>query len=84
MKLMINFNSINGTLIWYYYICPREVWYINHKIVPDQLNENIEIGRSIDEYYYQRDIKKTLIDNKIQIDIIKIRLHAACFLSLLS
>ncbi len=67
MKLL----DINGTLMWYYYICPREVWYMSHKIIPDQFNEYIEIGREIDRYYYQREIKKSLIDNKIQIDIIK-------------
>ena len=67
----MNIKNINGTLIWYYHICPREVWYMSHKIIPDQFNEYIEIGREIDEYYYQREIKKNIIDNRIQIDIIK-------------
>ena len=44
---------------------------MSHKIIPDQFNEYIEIGREIDEYYYQREIKKNIIDNRIQIDIIK-------------
>ena len=67
----MNIKNINVTLIWYYHICPREVWYMSHKIIPDQFNEYIEIGREIDEYYYQREIKKNIIDNRIQIDIIK-------------
>jgi len=63
--------NVNGALIQSYYICKRQVWYMSHKIVPDQFNTNIEIGREIDSYYYNRDIKRSLIDNHIQIDVIK-------------
>ncbi|HIP42776.1 MAG TPA: Dna2/Cas4 domain-containing protein, partial [Aquifex aeolicus] len=24
--------SVNGTLVWYYHICKREVWLIGHGI----------------------------------------------------
>ncbi|MHA1694235.1 MAG: CRISPR-associated protein Cas4 [Candidatus Helarchaeota archaeon] len=67
----VDITGINGTLIWYYYICPREVWYMSHKIIPDQMNNFIETGREIDKYYYRRDKKRILLDNQIQIDIIR-------------
>lgn len=62
--------EINGTLIWYYYICPREVWLISHHLEPFQGNEFIEIGRLISEESYQKDRKEVRIDN-IVIDILK-------------
>ncbi len=62
--------EINGTLIWYYYICKREVWLIGHGIEPDQENEFITLGRHIHEIFYQRRKKELTIDNKIKIDIL--------------
>lgn len=53
--------QIGGTLIWYYYICPREVWLMSHNIVPDQENDNIEIGRYIGENSYQREKKEVAV-----------------------
>lgn len=61
--------SITGTLIWYYYICKREVWFLAHDIEADQNNDFIEIGRSISENSYQREKKEIRIDN-IVIDLI--------------
>jgi len=29
-------QEITGTLIWYYYICPREVWLMAHELNPNQ------------------------------------------------
>ncbi|ABB14082.1 MULTISPECIES: CRISPR-associated protein Cas4 [Carboxydothermus] len=39
--------SIGGTLIWYYYICPRQVWFMGRKITPDEDNELLDLGRVI-------------------------------------
>lgn len=48
-------TSIGGTLIWYYSICPREVWLMARKIIPEQKNENISLGRLVDKNSYTRD-----------------------------
>lgn len=45
---------ITGTYIWYYFICKRELWLMMHNIIPDQEDENIDIGRFIHEYYSKR------------------------------
>ena len=62
--------NINGTLIWYYYICKREVWLIGHGIEPEQENDYVALGRHIHEIFYQRRKKELSIDNTIKIDIL--------------
>ncbi|QUI23975.1 CRISPR-associated protein Cas4 [Vallitalea pronyensis] len=50
--------NVNGTLIWYYHICKREVWLMYNHIVPDQNDENIALGRFMHEITYQRQEKE--------------------------
>lgn len=49
---------VTGTLIWYYYICKRQVWLMAHGLEPDQEDENIRIGRLIGETSYERERKE--------------------------
>jgi len=67
---MEDLEKINGTLIWYYYICPREVWYIGHSIEADQENDFLLLGKHIHELFYKREKKEIFIDNTIKIDIL--------------
>ena len=52
---------VSGTLVWYYYICPREVWLIGHQINPDEDDANVSLGRFIQDYSYPRERKELLI-----------------------
>jgi CRISPR-associated exonuclease Cas4 len=61
--------QIGGTLIWYYYVCPREAWLMGHNIVPDQENDNVVVGRYIGENSYQRE-KKEIVVGGSKIDVI--------------
>ena len=61
---------VNGTMIWYYFICKREVWMISRNIEADQSDSNIDIGRFIHEKSYIRDMKEVSIDG-MKIDRIK-------------
>ena len=63
-------DKITGTLIWYYYICPREVWLMAHELNPEQDNPFIEIGRLIHEDSYARE-KKEITFGNIKLDILK-------------
>jgi CRISPR-associated exonuclease Cas4 len=63
--------SVGGTLIWYYYICKREVWLISHQLTPDQENTNIAIGRIIDATSYSRE-KKQLAVGASKMDIYRL------------
>ena len=62
--------NISGTLIWYYYICKREVWLLAHGIEADQDHELLEMGRIISENTYRRDKKEINIGN-IKVDLIR-------------
>ncbi|MFZ5633828.1 MAG: CRISPR-associated protein Cas4 [Bacillota bacterium] len=53
--------SVSGTLVWYYYICPREVWLIGHQISADQDDANVSLGRFIQDYSYPREHKELLV-----------------------
>lgn len=65
-------KEVNGTLIWYYYICPREVWLMARQMTPDEDDPNIEIGRFIHENRYRsgRDKKEIEVGNS-KIDLVK-------------
>ncbi|QSQ08331.1 hypothetical protein H0A61_00653 [Koleobacter methoxysyntrophicus] len=63
-------KKITGTLIWYYFICKREVWLIARNLEPDQDDTNITIGRFIQENSYDRDKKEVSLGN-IKIDIMR-------------
>lgn len=62
--------QVTGTLIWYYYICKREVWLMARHLVPDQEEENIKIGKIIGESSYPRDKKEIDLGNA-KIDLIR-------------
>lgn len=61
--------DVNGTLIWYYNICKREVWLMSHNIVPDQQNENIDLGRFLHEQSYKRNSKEIVFGN-VRFDVL--------------
>ncbi|SDZ02991.1 CRISPR-associated protein Cas4 [Tindallia californiensis] len=63
-------TTITGTLIWYYYICSREVWLMAHQIAPEQDDPNVDMGRFIQEMAYARDKKEITLEQG-NMDVIK-------------
>lgn len=61
--------EINGTLMWYYAICKREVWLMSRNIVPDQKDTNIDIGRFLHETVYARN-KKEIEFGNVKFDVL--------------
>ena len=61
---------VNGTLIWYYTICKREVWLMTHKIVPNQENSFIEVGRAMHENSFKRKKKEIMIGG-VKFDVLE-------------
>ncbi|NLY44320.1 MAG: CRISPR-associated protein Cas4 [Clostridiaceae bacterium] len=55
--------EVNGTLVWFYCICKREVWLMSRNITPDEKDENIDIGRFIHETTYKRNTKEIHFGN---------------------
>jgi len=62
--------SVNGTMMWYYYICHRQVWLTAHHITPDSDDPNIQLGRHISEQAYSRERKEISLGH-VKLDIIR-------------
>jgi CRISPR-associated exonuclease Cas4 len=70
---------VNGTLIWYYYICKRQVWLLSRSISSDQENELLLLGKHISKIFLKRNKisrKEILVDNRIRIDFLKDKIVA--------
>lgn len=63
-------RRITGTLVWYYFVCKREVWLMGHEITPDEEQESLSIGRAVHRIYY-RDLKEEVELEGIKIDRVK-------------
>lgn len=70
-------RPITGTLVWYYYICEREVWLMGREITPDEDHGALDMGRAIHEIYYQR-LKREVALDGIRIDVIKGKSKTVC------
>ncbi len=68
---MESIEGINGTLVWYFHICPRQVWYIYHALTGEQDNDFLLLGRHMHEVFYRNRKRELLIDNTIKVDFIE-------------
>lgn len=64
-------KEITGVMVYYYKVCDRKLWYFYHEIQMEQDNENVKIGKILDEGSYKRDDKHININNVINIDFIR-------------
>lgn len=64
-------KEITGVMIYYYKVCTRKLWYFYYEIQMEQTNENVEIGKVLDNETYAKEDKHINIDNIINIDFIK-------------
>lgn len=64
-------REITGVMVYYHEVCHRKLWYFYHGIQMEQENENVKIGKILDEETYRRDEKHINIDNIINIDFIR-------------
>ena len=61
---------VTGTLVWYYYICQRQVWLMARQITPDEDHPSLELGRFIHDHSYERE-KKELTVGHLKVDVVK-------------
>lgn len=61
-------NKVSGVHINCYTICKRQVWLISRHLTPDQDDDYLVIGRTIDRESYPR-IKKSLAVDNNRIDV---------------
>ncbi|KAF2955466.1 CRISPR-associated protein Cas4 [Marinitoga sp. 38H-ov] len=62
---------ISGIEFYYYFICKRKLWFYTHGISLENENEDVKIGKYIEENYYKNSQKNILINDEINIDLIK-------------
>lgn len=56
---------IGGTLVWYWSICPRQVWLMARGVEPNPQDESLSLGRLLDQNSYSRERHQlTFGDNK--------------------
>ena len=46
-------KNITGTMFYYYFVCKRKLWYFSQNIEMEQNSSNVEIGKFIDENYFE-------------------------------
>lgn len=64
-------KQVTGVMVYYYFVCKRKLWYFIHNISMEDENENVMLGKLLDENSYKRDDKCINIDNVINIDFIR-------------
>lgn len=64
-------REITGMMIYYYIVCKRKLWYFYNEITMESTNEDVQLGKVIDENSYKNDEKHININNVINIDFIK-------------
>lgn len=64
-------KNISGTMFYYYFVCKRKLWLFSNGIQLESENEDVKIGKLIDENSYSRELKHVLIDETVNIDFIK-------------
>lgn len=70
--LLSNDNQkITGMMIYYYFVCKRKLWFFCKQLTMEQYNEDVKIGKIIDETTYDNEEKHIEIDGVINIDFIK-------------
>lgn len=64
-------KEVSGTMFYYYFVCKRKLWFFSNEIQLENENEDVKLGKLIDDNSYSREEKHILIDNTINIDFIK-------------
>ena len=63
--------KITGIMFYYYFVCHKKLWYFSKNIELESENENVQLGKLLDEKSYSREKKHIMIDETINIDFIK-------------
>lgn len=62
--------NITGVMIYYYKVCTKKLWYFVHHIAMESHNEDVALGKMLDENSYSREKKHLMINNEINIDFL--------------
>ncbi|MBC1707828.1 Dna2/Cas4 domain-containing protein [Listeria welshimeri] len=62
---------ISGTHVYYYFVYKRKLWCFFKEIRMEHLDENVQLGKLLDESSYNREKGQVMIDETVNIDFIK-------------
>ena len=60
--------TFTGTQVNYFVVCHRKLWLFTRNIEMERENENVQIGKLLDEESYKREQKAIALDERIVID----------------
>ena len=60
-------ENITGMMVYYYFVCERKLWYFCHEITMETENEDVLLGKLLDESSYKKNDKHISIDQIINI-----------------
>ena len=61
-------DKVTGVMVYYYFVCKRKLWFFCHQINMESENEDVILGKILDDNSYQKDDKHINIDDVINID----------------
>lgn len=64
-------TKVTGMMMNYYFVCKKKLWYHSRNINPESENENVQLGKILDENSFKREKKHINIDGVMQVDFIK-------------
>ncbi len=64
-------EKITGIMIYYYFVCKRKLWLSSKNIDMEEENEDVSIGKFIDENTYEKSRKHIMINGEINLDFIE-------------
>ena len=64
-------DKVTGVMVYYYFVCKRKLWFFCHQINMESENEDVILGKILDDNNYQKDDKHINIDDVINIDFIR-------------
>lgn len=64
-------KTITGTMIYYYFVCRRKLWYFSHELDMEKTSDLVGLGKLIDEDSYSKNEKHIMIDDAISIDFLQ-------------
>jgi len=68
---MNNEKKITGIMFYYFFVCKRKLWYFSNGIQMESENENVILGKLLDENSYKKSKKHIMINETINIDFIE-------------
>ena len=60
-------ENITGMMVYYYFVCKRKLWYFCHEITMETENEDVLLGKLLDESSHSRSSKQPTMERQMQI-----------------